>query len=141
MHTHIHTFRKVLQCYPLLNCNPEPFATLRGWGRGSSIFQLSIKYFIPLVAKWLTLNCNHHLYVLYLPSLKNLVKILSNPHILCHVGELFKWSLWKPCTFCTNITETLMPTNKSFINWVWTIWFPANFLQQRKEIITKEKSN
>ena len=127
---------KVLKPY-----NPGSFPTLRGWGTGSSI--ITGKYWISHTIRSenrLTLNYNHHLYASYLPSLKKLVNILSSPHILCQIGEFFKWSLWKPCTFCTNITETLMLTNKSFINCVWTIWFPANFLQQRQDIITKEKS-
>lgn len=56
---YMHTLRKILQPYPLLNlkekalkpCNPRPFPTLRDWGRRSPTSLLSIIYFIPLLAK------------------------------------------------------------------------------------------
>ena len=127
--------QKVLKPY-----HPGSFPTLRGWGKGSSI--ITAKYWLSHTIRsenWWTLNYNHNLYVLHLPSLKKLANMLSSPHILCQVGEFVKWSLWELCTFCTNITETLMLTNKSFISCVWTIWFPANFLQQQKRHYYKRK--
>ena len=86
------------------------------------------------------LACSYDHHFVHLPSFKNLVKTLSKPHIVCQMGEpeSFPRSLWRPCTFCTNVIETLIPTNKSFINCVWTIWFPANFLQRRQKKFQKE---